>query len=115
MKPRGSTRNAERDLQLGELGKKSRKTPQLGRCQRLCSGVSRASDVSLFLIIAFRQVISLASLGLDASMWGELVWHFARYFGRGSCAGPPAAMASDARREKWSTEGANRAFEAAIF
>jgi REP element-mobilizing transposase RayT len=40
----------------------------------------------------------LAALGIDASMWRELVWHFNKYFGRGTCAGSPAAMASDAKR-----------------
>jgi hypothetical protein len=40
----------------------------------------------------------LAALGIDASMWRELVWHFDKYFGRGSCAGSSAAMALDAKR-----------------
>ncbi len=40
----------------------------------------------------------LASLGIDASMWRDLVWNFKKYFGRGSCAGSPEAMAADAQR-----------------
>lgn len=40
----------------------------------------------------------LASLGIDAAMWRELVWYFNKYFGRGSCAGSSAAMAADAQR-----------------
>ena len=45
-----------------------------------------------------KLAVQLAALGIDASMWRELVWHFDKYFGRGSCAGSPAAMASDAKR-----------------
>jgi REP element-mobilizing transposase RayT len=41
---------------------------------------------------------TLASLGIDASMWRELVWNYRKYFGRSSCAGSPAAMAADAER-----------------
>jgi hypothetical protein len=40
----------------------------------------------------------LASQGIDASMWRELVWNFKKYFGRGSCAGSSPAMAEDAQR-----------------
>jgi hypothetical protein len=40
----------------------------------------------------------LASLGIEASMWRDLVWNFKKYFGRGVCAGSPAAMAEDAQR-----------------
>ncbi len=40
----------------------------------------------------------LTSLGIDASMWRDLVWNFNKYFGRGSCVGSPSAMAEDARR-----------------
>ncbi len=40
----------------------------------------------------------LAALGIDTSMWRELVWNFKKYFGRSSCAGSPSAMAEDAKR-----------------
>jgi hypothetical protein len=40
----------------------------------------------------------LTSLGIDASMWRDLVWNFKKYFGRGACAGSPDAMAADALR-----------------
>jgi hypothetical protein len=40
----------------------------------------------------------LASLGIDAAMWRDLVWNFKKYFGRGVCAGSPTAMAEDAQR-----------------
>jgi hypothetical protein len=45
----------------------------------------------------------LASLGIDASMWRDLVWHFKRYFGRSSCVGSPSAMEADAERhgKRW--------------
>jgi len=45
-----------------------------------------------------KLVSVLTSLGIDASMWLELVWNFKRYFGRGSCAGSSAAMAAEAQR-----------------
>ena len=41
---------------------------------------------------------ALASLGIEASMWRDLVWNFKRYFGRASCAGSPESMAVDAQR-----------------
>lgn len=41
----------------------------------------------------------LTSLGIEASMWRELVWNFKKYFGRGACAGSSAAMAADAQRQ----------------
>ena len=40
----------------------------------------------------------LSSLGIEASMWRDLVWNFKRYFGRASCAGSPDSMAADAER-----------------
>jgi REP element-mobilizing transposase RayT len=40
----------------------------------------------------------LTSLGIDFSMWRDLVWNFKKYFGRGSCVGSPSAMAEDAQR-----------------
>lgn len=40
----------------------------------------------------------LISLGIEASMWRDLVWNFKRYFGRASCAGSPDSMAADATR-----------------
>ncbi len=40
----------------------------------------------------------LASLGIDSTMWRDLVWNFKKYFGRGSCVGSPSAMAEDAQR-----------------
>ncbi len=41
---------------------------------------------------------TLQSLGIEASMWRDLVWNFKRYFGRSSCAGSPESMAADAAR-----------------
>ncbi|OYW18505.1 MAG: hypothetical protein B7Z55_10490 [Planctomycetales bacterium 12-60-4] len=41
---------------------------------------------------------ALSSLGIEASMWRDLVWNFKRYFGRASCAGSPESMAADASR-----------------
>lgn len=36
----------------------------------------------------------LSRLGIDLSMWRELVWNFRRYFGNSSCIGSPGAMSS---------------------
>ncbi len=41
---------------------------------------------------------TLCALGIEASMWRDLVWDFKRYFGRASCAGSPHSMAADAVR-----------------
>ena len=40
----------------------------------------------------------LTKLGIDASMWRDLVWNWKRYFGRSGGAGRPDSMASDAER-----------------
>jgi len=36
----------------------------------------------------------VAGLGIDPSMWRELVWNFPRYFGGSCCAGSPAGMSA---------------------
>ena len=45
----------------------------------------------------------LSSLGIDASMWRDLVWHFKKYFGRCSCVGSSVGMAAGAERtgKRW--------------
>jgi hypothetical protein len=40
----------------------------------------------------------LSSVGIDASLWRDLVWEYKRYFGRSSCAGRPESLAADAER-----------------
>jgi REP element-mobilizing transposase RayT len=40
----------------------------------------------------------LSTLGIEASMWRDLVWNFKKYFGRSGSAGSPTAMAADAAR-----------------
>ncbi len=40
----------------------------------------------------------LGALGIEASMWRDLVWDYKRYFGRSTCAGSPHAMSADAQR-----------------
>lgn len=41
---------------------------------------------------------TFAKLGIESSMWRDLVWNFKRYFGWGGCAGSPQSLASDAAR-----------------
>ncbi len=41
---------------------------------------------------------TLSALGIEASMWRDLVWNYKRYFGRSTCAGSPDAMSADAAR-----------------
>jgi hypothetical protein len=41
---------------------------------------------------------TLATLGIDASMWRDLVWNWQRYFGKSSCAGRPESMQADAEQ-----------------
>jgi len=45
----------------------------------------------------------LTSLGIDWTMWRDMVWHFKKYFGRCSCIGSPEAMAADALKsgKRW--------------
>lgn len=40
----------------------------------------------------------LTSLGIDSTMWRDMVWHFKKYFGRSTCIGSPAAMEADAKK-----------------
>ena len=40
----------------------------------------------------------LAALGIDASMWRDLVWNWQKYFGKASCVGRPESMKADAAR-----------------
>ena len=39
----------------------------------------------------------MSRLGIDLSMWREMVWNWKRYFGRSRCAGSPESMANHAR------------------
>ena len=40
----------------------------------------------------------LTELGIDASMWRDLVWNWQRYFGSSTCAGSPESMRPDAEQ-----------------
>ena len=40
---------------------------------------------------------NLSRLGIDVSLWRDLVWNFKRYFGSSSCAGAPRSMSEHAR------------------
>ena len=40
----------------------------------------------------------LASHGIDASMWRDLVWNFKKYFGGSPCVGTSESMSADAQR-----------------
>jgi hypothetical protein len=41
---------------------------------------------------------TLTRLGVDLSMWRDLVWNFQRYFGRSCCAGSPGSMSEAAEQ-----------------
>ena len=45
----------------------------------------------------------LSRMGIEASMWRDLVWNYKRYFGKSSCAGSPGSMSADAERhgKRW--------------
>ncbi|MCA9193832.1 MAG: hypothetical protein KDB03_18800 [Planctomycetales bacterium] len=40
----------------------------------------------------------LDSLGVDPSLWRDLVWNYKRYFGQSCCAGRPESLVADAQR-----------------
>jgi hypothetical protein len=42
---------------------------------------------------------TITDLGIDVSMWRDLVWNWQRYFGKSTCAGHPDSMKADARRQ----------------
>jgi hypothetical protein len=41
---------------------------------------------------------TLQELGIDASMWRDLVWNWQKYFGKSSCVGRPESMKAEAER-----------------
>jgi REP element-mobilizing transposase RayT len=41
---------------------------------------------------------TLSQIGIEASMWRDLVWNWPKYFGRSSCVGSPESMKADAAR-----------------
>ncbi|MFG0286737.1 MAG: transposase [Rhodopirellula sp. JB044] len=41
---------------------------------------------------------TLAGLGIDSSMWRDLVWDWQRYFGKSTCVGSPESLREDAQR-----------------
>ena len=41
---------------------------------------------------------TLCELGIEASMWRDLVWNWQRYFGHSGCAGRPDSLREDAER-----------------
>lgn len=45
----------------------------------------------------------LSQLGIEATMWRDLVWNYKKYFGKASCAGSPGSMSADAERhgKRW--------------
>ncbi|MEM7477947.1 MAG: hypothetical protein AAF483_23415 [Planctomycetota bacterium] len=51
-----------------------------------------------------RLAEAVAKLGIDLTMWCDLVWNFKRYFGRSSCAGSPDSMSAyaDSHSRQWS-------------
>ncbi len=46
---------------------------------------------------------TLTQIGIEASMWRDLVWHWQRFFGKSTCVGRPESMRSDAgqRGREW--------------
>jgi hypothetical protein len=42
---------------------------------------------------------TITELGIDVSMWRDLVWNWQRYFGKSTCAGHPDSMKADAQRQ----------------
>ncbi|WP_404306490.1 transposase [Neorhodopirellula lusitana] len=41
---------------------------------------------------------TLSEIGIDASMWRDLVWQWQKYFGKSICVGSPESMRRDAQR-----------------
>jgi hypothetical protein len=41
---------------------------------------------------------TVSGLGIDVSMWRELVWNWQKYFGKSVCIGRPESMKADAKR-----------------
>lgn len=55
---------------------------------------SRGHETPIEIPDDLRQLI--AGLGIDLSLWRDLVWNFNRYFGNGCCAGSPDSMSNHA-------------------
>jgi hypothetical protein len=41
----------------------------------------------------------LTQIGIDATMWRDLVWHWQKFFGKASCIGSSASLSSDAEKQ----------------
>ena len=60
----------------------------------------RAAGFGQRVKVPRRLHAALAKVGIDISMWRDLVWNFKRYFGRSGCAGSPSTLISEADRHE---------------
>ena len=65
---------------------------------RLLRWTAKQSVDEMVMKIPDSLARTLAELGIDASMWRDLVWHWQKYFGRSACVGRPDSMRVDAER-----------------
>jgi len=65
------------------------------RLLRWTAKQSRSSSVGK---VPERLAKTLGELGIDASMWRELVWNWQCYFGKSACVGRPESMQANAAR-----------------
>ncbi|TWT78822.1 hypothetical protein CA13_02190 [Planctomycetes bacterium CA13] len=65
---------------------------------QLLRWTARQSVDGMVLKIPASLANTLTEVGIDASMWRELVWHWQRYFGKSTCAGRPDSMRAEAER-----------------
>ena len=59
--------------------------------------ISQQSEPGSGKVVPRRMQSMISRLGIDLSMFRDLVWDFQRYFGRSSCAGSPCSMSQHAQ------------------
>jgi len=70
----------------------------LGEYMRLLRWTAKQSVSGLVSKVPAGLAATLTQLGIDASMWRDLVWQWQKYFGQTSCVGHPDSMRAEAER-----------------
>ena len=66
--------------------------------KRLLRWTARQSVDGVVVKLPTRLAQTLADIGIDATMWRDLVWNWQKYFGKSACVGRPEAMKEHAEQ-----------------
>lgn len=71
----------------------------LAQYLRLLRWTAKQSVDGVIAKIPASLAATLTAIGIDASMWRDLVWNWQKYFGKTSCVGSPTSMTDDAQKQ----------------